>query len=127
MDHSSDSSEAGIVITPEEHHKGYATEAMYLLLEHGFSSLDVGGMALNRIKFTTARTNVAMRRWLDRVLGATEEGTFREAWKCWDGGYIDAVGYAILKRDWFEGGAKLRLAERVERVIFVPRPDNTCV
>jgi len=114
--HANDSSELGIIIAPEVHKAGYASEAIYLLLEHGFTSTEQGGVGLNRVQFTTAAMNTPMRRWLEDALGATHESTLREAWKSGDE-YIDAIGYSILRREWDEGGAKARLSRRVEIAI----------
>lgn len=61
------SSETGIIITPEAHRGGYATEALLLLLDHGFSSAKEGGLGYNRLTFTTAEMNMAMRGWLENV------------------------------------------------------------
>ncbi|KAG8904318.1 snoRNA-binding rRNA-processing protein imp4 [Tulasnella sp. 403] len=108
--------EAGIIIAPEVHRGGYASEAMLLLLEYGFKSIEEGGLGMNRIQFTTAAMNGAMRGWLESALGATQEGTLREAWKSGEE-YIDAIGYSILRREWYEGGAKERLERRVQIAI----------
>ncbi|KAG9048707.1 hypothetical protein FS837_012250 [Tulasnella sp. UAMH 9824] len=108
--------EAGIIIHPEAQRAGYASEALYLCLKHGFDSKDEGGLGFNRIMFTTAAMNKAMRGWLENALGAKHEGTLREAWKSGDE-FIDAVQYSILAREWFHGGSEQRLRQRVEEAI----------
>ncbi|KAG9009688.1 hypothetical protein FRB90_008210, partial [Tulasnella sp. 427] len=108
--------EAGIIIHPEAHRAGYASEALYLCLKHGFDPEESGGLGFNRIMFITAAMNAAMRGWLEIALGAKHEGTLREAWKSGDE-FIDAVQYSILAREWFEGGSEQRLRQRVEQAI----------
>ncbi|KAG8891393.1 hypothetical protein FRB99_003622, partial [Tulasnella sp. 403] len=110
------SAEAGIVIAPEFHRSGYASEALYLLLEHGFAPLAEGGLEFNRVTFTTANTNVAMRAWLKNVLGATQESHLRQAWKGPGAEFIDATTYSVLSNEWFQG-AKSRLKKRVDEAI----------
>ncbi|KAG8849791.1 hypothetical protein FRB96_000614 [Tulasnella sp. 330] len=111
-----DSSELGIILQPDAHRAGYAAEAIYLLLDHGFTLMEAGGLGFNRVIFTTAAMNTPMRGWLERALEATQESTQREAWKTATGEYIDAVVYSILRREWV-GGVKGKLAERVDRAI----------
>jgi RimJ/RimL family protein N-acetyltransferase len=73
--------------------KGYAKEAMLLLLEHGFSQMN-----LHRICCGTAADNVAMQN-LAISVGMKKEGRRREAaFKA--GRYVDIMEYGLLKRDY---------------------------
>lgn len=116
MSFENQATEAGIIIHPDAHRAGYASEALYLCLKHGFDSKEEGGLGFNRVLFTTAAMNKAMRGWLETALGAKHEGTLREAWKSGDE-FIDAVQYSVLAREWFDGGSEQRLRQRVEGAI----------
>ncbi len=54
---------------------------------------------LRRIEGTTRRDNAAMRRVFERC-GYAKEAHYREAWPTATTDPEDAVGYAILRRDW---------------------------
>jgi RimJ/RimL family protein N-acetyltransferase len=72
--------------------QGIGLEAARLLVDHGFTSLN-----LNRIACGTLAANVAMRRLAER-LGMREEGVRRQAsWT--DGAYHDIVEYGLLAAD----------------------------
>ena len=72
--------------------QGIGLEAARLLVDHGFTALN-----LNRIACGTLAANVAMRRLADR-LGMREEGVRRQA--AWtDGAYHDIVEYGLLAAD----------------------------
>lgn len=72
--------------------KGYAKEAAYLLLHHGFQELN-----LHRIYCGTSEENVPMQR-LALALGMSEEGRRRQAlFK--HGRFQDVVDYGILQSD----------------------------
>ncbi|KAG8969675.1 hypothetical protein FRC03_001547 [Tulasnella sp. 419] len=112
-----DVSQLGIVLHPHIHRAGYATEILLLLFDHGFASVESGGMGLNRIYLTTAYENVQMRGWLENVLGLKLEGVFKEAWKHRERGeYVDAVGYAILKREW-EACGRDRVVKKLNKFL----------
>ncbi|WP_042366042.1 GNAT family N-acetyltransferase [Streptacidiphilus neutrinimicus] len=57
---------------------------------------------VRRIEGTTRQDNAAMRRAFLRA-GYAKEAHYRDAWPTSDGGVRDAVGYAILRRDWVSG------------------------
>ncbi|WP_327380260.1 GNAT family N-acetyltransferase [Streptomyces sp. NBC_01212] len=57
---------------------------------------------VRRIEGTTRQDNRAMRRVFVRS-GYAKEAHYRDAWPSSDGGVHDAVGYAILRRDWLSG------------------------
>jgi len=124
IDTANHSADVGITIAPEVHRKGYATEALLLLLQHGFSPESEGGLNLHRIAFGTSIHNVGMRGWLEQTLCATRESTLREIWKSADG-WIDGVGYSILKSEWET--AKARLEARLEKVIPHDRKTQSMV
>lgn len=72
--------------------QGVGLEATRLLVDHGFTALN-----LNRIACGTLAANVAMRRLAER-LGMREEGIRRQAsWT--DGAYHDIVEYGLLAAD----------------------------
>lgn len=52
-----------------------------------------------RFEGTTRADNLAMRRTFERA-GWTQEARYREAWEVEGGDPMDAVGYAILRREW---------------------------
>lgn len=57
---------------------------------------------IRRIEGTTRQDNVAMRRTFQRC-GYAKEAHYRDAWAGPEGSVHDAVGYAILRRDWQAG------------------------
>ena len=73
--------------------KGYAKEAMQLLLEHGFSQMN-----LHRICCGTAADNVTMQN-LAISVGMKKEGRRREA-AFKTGSYVDIIEYGLLKREY---------------------------
>ncbi|MEU0136324.1 GNAT family protein [Streptomyces sp. NPDC006296] len=57
---------------------------------------------VHRIEGTTRQDNRPMRRVFVRC-GYVKEAHYRDAWPSADGGIHDAVGYAVLRRDWLSG------------------------
>jgi pantothenate kinase/RimJ/RimL family protein N-acetyltransferase len=55
--------------------------------------------AITRIEATTRSDNVAMTRALERC-GYVREARYREAWPVPGGPPLDALGYAVLRREW---------------------------
>ncbi len=85
--------DAGYALARAHWGKGYVSEAMTALLEHGFGALD-----LNRVEADIDPRNTASARALTR-LGFEREGLLRERWMV--GGEItDTEFYGLLKRDW---------------------------
>jgi RimJ/RimL family protein N-acetyltransferase len=78
--------------------RGLGHQALTWLTDYIFSSLP----AVSRIEGTTRQDNEAMRR-IFRACGFAKEAHYRDAWPDQDGGQHDAVGYAILRRDWATG------------------------
>ncbi|MFC8864310.1 GNAT family N-acetyltransferase [[Kitasatospora] papulosa] len=57
---------------------------------------------VRRIEGTTRQDNRAMRRVFVRC-GYAKEAHYRDAWPSSGGEVHDAVGYAVLRRDWLSG------------------------
>ena len=110
IDSFNDSCSIGILISPEYHRRGVASEVLYMLFIFAFEQ-----KKLHRVVFDTGADNVKMQGWLENVLGAQLEYRNRECWKAGPGQYVDAIGYAILDRDW-AGGMKARLEQRLYKV-----------
>ena len=81
--------------------KGYGTESVKLLFDHGFQKLN-----LNRIWTGTAATNIGMRKIAEK-LGMKQEGTFREGHYL-EGKYVDVVEYGILKTNYISKDEECR-------------------
>lgn len=88
--------EVGIMIGEKsEWNKGYGTEAMQLLLKHGFETLN-----LNRIFLRVYATNPRAIRAYEKS-GFVVEGHQREA-QYLDGKYVDAIMMSVLRLEWRE-------------------------
>lgn len=88
------SAEFAVVIGEKEFWgKGYAVEALRLLISHGFNKLN-----LERIWTGTASNNIGMQK-VAKKLGMKKEGTFKKAMFL-NGEYVDVFNYGILKDDW---------------------------
>ena len=73
--------------------KGYATESLKVLFEHGFNKLN-----LHRIWSGTAAPNIGMQKVFEK-LGMMEEGKFFDgAWL--NGQYHDIICYGLLAEEW---------------------------
>jgi len=84
------SAELAIVIGEKEYWgKGYATDSLRILIEHGFDKLN-----LHRIWSGTAATNKGMIIVFEK-LGMRQEGTFKDA-VFLEGQYVDVVCWAIV-------------------------------
>lgn len=88
--------EVGIVIGEKEYqNKGFGTEAMEILLEYGFNTVN-----LNRIELYTYSFNIAALKSYKKV-GFIEEGKKRQS--IWiNGSYHDAIMMGILVEEWRE-------------------------
>jgi RimJ/RimL family protein N-acetyltransferase len=89
------SAEFGIFIGDKSlWNKGYGTEAVELILKHGFETLN-----LNRIYLRVYSTNLRAKRSYEKA-GFTAEGTLREAvYK--NGKYADVHIMSVLRSEWF--------------------------
>jgi len=87
-------SDIGILIGEKEGRgKGYGTEAIRLLVDHGFRKVN-----LNRIEAGMVKENIGSYKAFIKA-GFKEEGIAREMYYC-DGKYCDIYRLAILKSDW---------------------------
>ncbi|KIJ53703.1 hypothetical protein M422DRAFT_775726 [Sphaerobolus stellatus SS14] len=103
------SAELGIMLKSEFHRSGAATEILYLLMRQAF---EYPGLKLHRATFITGKDNTPMRGWFE-AFGIEQEYHYREAWSDGKGGYVDAVGYTLLDREW--PGVKKRLEEKLDK------------
>ncbi|PRO39647.1 GNAT family N-acetyltransferase [Bacillus sp. LLTC93] len=85
--------EIGWVFNPKYQNKGYASEAAYSLLNHGFKTMN-----LHRIIATCQPENIPSWRVMEK-LGMRREGYFK---KCIPQGneWWDEFYYAILQEEW---------------------------
>jgi len=81
---------------PGQRNKGYGSEAIGLLIRHGFETI-----GLNRIELEVYAFNPQARRVYEK-LGFRLEGTRREA-LLWDGETVDAEIMSLLRREYFAG------------------------
>ena len=94
INHHDRSAEVGISIGEKSYwNRGYGTEAMRLMVNHGFMNLN-----LNRIYLRVYATNPRAVRSYEKV-GYTMEGNLREA-RYLDGEYVDVYVMSILKSEW---------------------------
>ena len=85
--------EIGIWISPENHGKGFGTEASELLIEHGFNR-----ERLHRIHARVFQKNEKSKSvW--KKLGFTHEGTHRKDYFD-DGKFWDTEIYGLLEEEW---------------------------
>lgn len=110
IDEASESAEVGIIVDPGLHHKGFGTEALYLVLKYAFED-----RKLHRATFETSEENAPMCGWLEKVLEAKLEAKRRECWKEGEGRYINANGYSILEREWSGG-----IGKKLEKLVLRP-------
>jgi RimJ/RimL family protein N-acetyltransferase len=89
-------------IKAEVRNRGYGGATVAWLTRHVFTEQT----STHRIEATTRQDNWAMRRVLRRC-GYVKEAHYREAWEATGGLTYDAVGYAILRRDWASGTVTL--------------------
>jgi len=88
------SAELGILIGDREFQgQGYGREAIGLLLDYGFATLN-----LNRVELKVYGNNARGIRCYE-ACGFTREGLRREA-RWWAGRWWDILEYAILFREW---------------------------
>lgn len=94
FDHCARSAEVGIVIGNKDFwNQGYGTEAMTLMLKHGFETLN-----LHRIKLLVYEDNPRAIRCYEKV-GYVHEGRLREE-RYHNGCYFDVLFMGMLKQEW---------------------------
>jgi len=92
------SAEAGIMIGEKAYwDQGYGTEAMKLLLKHGFETLN-----LNRISIQVFANNPRAIRCYEKV-GFVHEGRSRQAIFT-DGVYYDVLWMSVIREEWTSEG-----------------------
>lgn len=89
------SCEVGILISPQVHGQGIATEALYTALNFAFAE-----RGMHRVTAQTSAANQPMRKWFEEVAGATVDGRMRDAWSTAPGKYVDTIVYGILEDEW---------------------------
>jgi RimJ/RimL family protein N-acetyltransferase len=88
------SAEVGIMIGNKDYwNKGYGTEAMKLLLKHGFETLN-----LNRIMLRVYTSNPRAIRCYEKA-GFVHEGRMRQAMYI-DGNYVDVLIMGVVRNEW---------------------------
>jgi RimJ/RimL family protein N-acetyltransferase len=88
------SAEFGIVVGEKNYwDQGYGSEAIRLLLQHGFETLN-----LNRISLRVYATNERARHAYQKI-GFREEGVLRQA-EYRQGQYLDVILMSVLKSEW---------------------------
>jgi len=88
--------EVGIIIGEKEYQgKGYGTEAMELLLEYGFKTVN-----LNRIQLRVYEFNIRAINSYNKI-GFVEEGRMRQAMFV-NGEYHDTIFMSILQEEWLK-------------------------
>lgn len=96
IDNINRSAEFAIVIGEKDYWgKGFATEVLQKLFEHGFMKL-----GLNRIWSGTSILNKGMIKSFEK-LGMKQEGIYRQG-QFLNGKFEDIVAYAILRSEWDE-------------------------
>jgi len=94
FNHRARSAEVGIMIGNKEFwNQGYGTEAITLLLKHGFESLN-----LHRIMLQVYEDNPRAIRCYEKA-GYVHEGRLRKA-RYHNGCYYDVLNMGILKEEW---------------------------
>ncbi|NTV37616.1 MAG: GNAT family N-acetyltransferase [Anaerolineales bacterium] len=94
IDHTARSSEVGLFIGDKTcWNKGYGTEVMSLLLDHGFGTLN-----LNRIFLRVDAANKGGIRAYEKA-GYVHEGVFRQG-TFQDGEYRDMLFMSVLRSEW---------------------------
>lgn len=88
------SAEVGIMIGEKSYwNQGYGTEAMLLLLKHGFETLN-----LNRVFLRVFENNPRAIRAYEKA-GYAHEGRQRQAYFT-DGEYVDVLMMGVLRKEW---------------------------
>jgi RimJ/RimL family protein N-acetyltransferase len=97
IDHETGVADLGLWIHPDHHRRGYAREAIDLLVGYAFDEL-----RLHKVTANAYARNEASRQML-ASLGFVEEGVGREDGFL-DGDYHDTHYFGVLDREWRERG-----------------------
>ncbi|KAJ7593736.1 acyl-CoA N-acyltransferase [Mycena floridula] len=101
----------GIMVSPNIHGRGIATEALYTVMEFAFETRN-----FHKVTFETSMENVQMRGWLEKTAGARLEGVMKDAWKHFEAdAYSDMASYGILEGEW-RNGIKEKLKAKIQKV-----------
>ncbi|KAF5370594.1 hypothetical protein D9758_001973 [Tetrapyrgos nigripes] len=96
IDEENNHTDMGILLSPNVHRGGIGTDILYTLLSYAFDE-----RGFYKVIFETGVDNLNMRGWLEKVAGATIEGTLRGFWRdLINGGYSDVLSYSILEDQW---------------------------
>jgi [ribosomal protein S5]-alanine N-acetyltransferase len=93
-----DTAEVGYWVHPAWRGRGVATQAVRLLVRHGFIPVEDGGLGLRRLTLYAAAGNVASQ-CVAKKAGFVRGGVQRAAARLGDGTYADLVGYDVLEGD----------------------------
>ncbi|ORX98639.1 acyl-CoA N-acyltransferase [Basidiobolus meristosporus CBS 931.73] len=85
----------GIILHHPFQGKGYATEALYLMLWYGFELLH-----LHRLVVETTEDNKGMRGWMENLCGVKVESVCRESIRLNATTWLDSWNYSILEHEW---------------------------
>lgn len=91
--------DAGVMIDPAYRSKGYASEAMKLAIDWGFTPVSAGGPQLDLVTITTLEDNAAMIKLTDEKLGLKGLGCRRESSEEDVDGAIEMY-YELTKEAW---------------------------
>jgi RimJ/RimL family protein N-acetyltransferase len=98
--------ELGIVIGAKNHwNKGYGTQALELILKHGFDTLN-----LNRIALRVYENNPRAIRAYEKA-GLIPEGRLRQG-HYQQGEYVDVILMSILRTEWQKSGKNMVITPR---------------
>jgi len=89
--------EVGYWAHPDARARGYISAAVGLVVRHGFTSKDDGGLGFSKLRLDSATGNTASRQVATRN-GFVEIGSARASIICRDGMH-DAIRYALLVND----------------------------
>ncbi|MEU3224275.1 GNAT family protein [Streptomyces sp. NPDC006976] len=85
-------------IRSERRGQGLGEKALTWLTQYVFAEFPL----VQRIEGNTRQDNAVMRRTFQKC-GYVKEAHYRDAWPASDGTLHDAVGFAMLRRDWVSG------------------------
>ncbi len=103
--------EIGYVTHPDARGRGLTTEAVALAVRHAFVPTEAGGLGLARLRLQTTEANTASRRVAEGA-GFVLVGRERDGTRLRDGGFVDAVCYDLLAREY--GGPAASVTAAVE-------------